>query len=65
LVSPEARYSVQELLLEDNVFRLPPGREMIISPSPVVRGFLQHNNVDSNKTEVRVRDAHGDPVNSL
>jgi hypothetical protein len=65
LVSPEARYSVQELLLEDNIFRLPPGREMIISPSPVVRSFLQHNNVDSNKTEVRVRDAHGDPLNSL
>jgi len=65
LVSPEARYSVQELLVEDNVFRLPPGRELIISPSPVVRSFIQHNNVDSNKAEVRVRDLHGNPVNSL
>jgi hypothetical protein len=65
LVSQEARYSVGELLLEDNIFSLPPGREMIISPSSVVRRFLQHNNVDSNRAEVRVRDAHGNPVNSL
>ena len=65
LVSQEARYSVGELLLEDNIFSLPPGQEMIISPSSVVRSFLQHNNVDSNKAEVRVRDAHGNPVNSL
>ncbi len=65
LVSPEARYSVQELLLENNVFRLPLGREMIISPAPVVRIFIQHNNVDSNKAIVRVRDEHGNPVNSL
>jgi hypothetical protein len=65
LVSPEASYSVQELLLENNVFRLPPGREMIISPAPVVRIFVQHSNVDSNKAEVRVRDVHGNPVNSL
>jgi hypothetical protein len=65
LVSPEARYSVQELRLENNVFRLPPGREMIISPAPVVRIFTQHGNVDANKAEVRVRDLHGNPVNSL
>ena len=65
LVSPEARYSVQELLLENNVFRLPPGREMIISPAPVVRSLIQHANVDSNKAEVRVRDVHGNPVDSL
>jgi hypothetical protein len=65
LVSPEARYSVQELLLENNVFRLPPGREMIISPAPVVRSLIQDSNVDSNKAEVRVRDVHGNPINSL
>jgi len=65
LVSQEARYSVGELLLEDNIFSLQPGREMIISPSPVVRSFLQHNNVDSNRAEARVRDVHGNPVNSL
>jgi len=65
LVSQEARYSVGELLLEDNIFSLQPGREMIISPSPVVRSFLQRGNVDSNKGEVRVRDVHGNPVNPL
>ena len=65
LVSLESRYSVGELLLKDNVFSLPPGREMIISPSAVVRSFLQQGNVDSNKTKVRVRDEHGNPVNSL
>jgi len=65
LVSMESRYSVGELLLEDNVFDLQPGREMIISPSPVVRTFLQHRNVDSYKAEIPVRDVHGDPVNSL
>jgi hypothetical protein len=64
LVSPDARYSVQELLLEDNVFHLPPGREMIISPAPVVQSFIQHGNVDSNKAEVRARDMHGNPVDS-
>jgi hypothetical protein len=65
LVSPEARYSVQELLLENNVFRLPSGREMIISPAPVVRSLIQHSNVDSNNAEVRVRDLHGNAVDSL
>jgi hypothetical protein len=65
LVSQEARYSVGDLLLEDNVFNLPSGREMIISPAPVVRSFIQRNNVDSNKTAVRVRDVHGNLVNSL
>jgi hypothetical protein len=65
LVSLEATYSVGALVLEDNFFSLPRGREMIISPSPVVRSFLQHNNVDSNKGEVRVRDVHGNPVSSL
>ena len=65
LVSQEDRYSVGELLLENNVFSLPSGREMIISPSPVVRSFLQHGNVDSKRAEVRVRDVHGNPVNSL
>jgi len=65
LVSQDARYSVGELVLENNVFSLPSGREMIISPSTVVRSFLQHNNVDSNRAEVRVRDVHGNPVNSL
>jgi hypothetical protein len=29
LVSSEAKYSVNELLVENNVFRLPPGREMV------------------------------------
>jgi hypothetical protein len=65
LVSSEARYSVQELLLEENVFRLPPDRAMIISPSTVVRSFIQRGNVDSNNAEVRALDVHGNPVNSL
>jgi hypothetical protein len=64
LVSPEAKFSVDELILENNVFRLPSGREMIISPSPVVRNFIQHSNVDSNRAEVRVRDVHGNPLYS-
>jgi hypothetical protein len=65
LASPEGKYSVGELILENNVFSLRPGREMIISPSPVVRSFLQQRNFDSNKTELRVRDLHGNPVNAL
>ncbi|MBV8176629.1 MAG: hypothetical protein JO151_18975 [Verrucomicrobia bacterium] len=65
LVSLEARYSVGEVVLENNLFSLPPGREMIISPSPVVRSFFQHGNVDSSKGEVRVRDVHGNPINPL
>jgi hypothetical protein len=65
LVSMEDRYSVGELLLENNVFDLPSGREMIISPAPVVRSFLQRGNVDSKRAEVRVRDVHGNPVDSL
>jgi hypothetical protein len=65
LVSREAKYLVGELLLEDNVFSLQPGREMIISPSAVVRSFFQQRNFDSNKTEVRVRDVHGNAINSL
>jgi hypothetical protein len=64
LVSREALYSVQELILENNVFRLPPRREMIISPAPVVRSLIQHGNVDSNNAEVGVRDVHGNPVDS-
>lgn len=64
LVSREGSYSVGELLLEDNLFNLRHGREMIISPSPVVRSFLQHHNVDSSKVEVRVRDEYGNLVNS-
>ena len=65
LVSLEARYSVGDLIVENNVFNLPSRGEMIISPAPVVRGFIQHGNVDSKKAEVRVRDVHGNPVNSL
>ena len=65
LVSLASKYSVGELLLEDNIFSLPPGREMIISPSSVVRHFLQRNNLDSNRAEVRARDVHGNPVDSL
>ena len=65
LISSEATYSVGDLVLEHNLFSLPPGREMIISPSPVVRSFLQRGNVDSNNREVRVRDVHGNPVNAL
>jgi hypothetical protein len=65
LVSLEARYSVDELVLEDNIFSLPPSREMIISPLSVVRSLIQHGNVNANKAEVRVRDEHGNSVNSL
>jgi hypothetical protein len=65
LVSSEARYSVAELFLENNVFSLAPGREMIISPSPVVQRFVQHRNFDSSEAEVPVRDVHGKPVNPL
>src|SRR5271166_5144935 len=63
LVSLEARYSVSELVLEDNVFSLPPRREMIITPLSVVRSFIQRGNADANKAEVRVRDEHGNSVN--
>jgi hypothetical protein len=63
LISLEATYSVGDLVLENNSFSLPPGREMIISPLPVVRSFLQRGNVDSNNGEVRVRDVRGNPVN--
>jgi hypothetical protein len=63
LVSRKGAFSVGDLVLEDNFFSLQPGREMIISPSPVVRSFIQQRNTDSNKAEARVRDVHGDPVN--
>ncbi|HTD16741.1 MAG TPA: hypothetical protein VK673_16270 [Chthoniobacterales bacterium] len=65
LISSEATYSVGDLVLENNLFSLPAGREMIISPSPVVRRFIQRGNVDSSQGEVRVRDVHGNPVNPL
>jgi len=63
LVSLAATYSVGEVFFENNSFSLPAGREMIISPSPVVRSFFQHGNVDSNNREVRVRDVHGNAIN--
>ncbi|MBV8172980.1 MAG: hypothetical protein JO151_00275 [Verrucomicrobia bacterium] len=65
LVSLAATYSVGEVFFENNSFSLPAGREMIISPSPVVRSFFQHGNVDSNNREVRVRDVHGNAINPL
>jgi hypothetical protein len=64
LVSSEAKFSVGELILENNAFRLPAGREMIISPSPVVRSYIQSGNVDAEKVAVQARDLQGNPVKS-